>query len=72
MIPLWTTATSSPHMRGCAFVSIGFPCVAQRVWAIPVLPCGRSCATSASSSATFPTVLTRSMRSRITASPAES
>ena len=38
MIPLWTSATA-PTMCGCALPTVGAPCVAQRVWAMPVAPC---------------------------------
>ena len=37
MIPLWTSATD-PTMCGCALPTVGAPCVAQRVWAMPVVP----------------------------------
>ena len=37
MMPLWTTATP-PYECGCAFSSEGRPCVAQRVWPMPVQP----------------------------------
>src|SRR5439155_3932549 len=33
----WTTATP-PYLCGCAFSSDGLPCVAQRVWPMPVAP----------------------------------
>ena len=36
MMPLWTTATSPVQSRmGCAFVSVGWPWVAHRVWPMP-------------------------------------
>jgi len=39
MIPLCTTAISPlQHMCGCALPSVGAPCVAQRVCAIPIDP----------------------------------
>src|SRR5947209_7740788 len=38
MMPLWTTATSRDAI-GCALRSEGTPCVAQRVWPMPILPC---------------------------------
>ncbi len=37
MMPLCTTATRAVAC-GCALVSVGAPCVAQRVWPMPVLP----------------------------------
>ena len=37
MMPLCTTATS-PATCGCAFASLGRPCVAQRVCPMPVVP----------------------------------
>src|ERR671938_352107 len=37
MMPLCTTATLSVAI-GCAFFSIGWPCVAQRVWPMPIVP----------------------------------
>ena len=37
MMPLWTTETLS-FMCGCALRSVGRPCVAQRVWPMPVWP----------------------------------
>ncbi|CAM5571450.1 hypothetical protein SBADM41S_00121 [Streptomyces badius] len=58
MIPLWTTATLFSASRcGCAFSSLGAPWVAQRVWAIPVVPANRL-GTLASSSRTRPLALT--------------
>ena len=41
MMPLCTTAMSSPQLTwGWAFACVGAPCVAQRVCAMPTLPCG--------------------------------
>src|SRR6266545_4630518 len=38
MIPLWITAVTPPQSTcGWAFCSVGRPCVAQRVWPIPVV-----------------------------------
>src|ERR1700686_587754 len=37
MMPLWTTATRSVAI-GWAFFSFGLPCVAQRVWPMPIVP----------------------------------
>ena len=35
-MPLWTTTMSPVQSRcGCAFSSVGRPCVAQRVWPMP-------------------------------------
>ena len=39
MMPLWMTASLSSSARcGCALASVGPPCVAQRVWPMPVVP----------------------------------
>ncbi len=39
MMPLWTMAMRPVQSRcGWAFLSVGAPCVAQRVWAMPVVP----------------------------------
>ena len=38
MMPLCTTATRSVAC-GWALASVGLPCVAQRVWPMPVEPC---------------------------------
>ena len=40
MMPLCTTETW-PFMCGCALRSVGRPCVAQRVWPMPVWPVER-------------------------------
>ena len=37
MMPLWTSATRE-EACGCALRSVGAPCVAQRVWPMPVKP----------------------------------
>ena len=37
MMPLWTTATRSVAC-GWALSSVGRPCVAQRVWPMPIVP----------------------------------
>ena len=75
MMPLCTTA-SWPEMCGWAFFSLGAPCVAQRVCAIPVTPPSFCAATCAASSATRPAALTRFSAgfapSPRTATPAES
>ncbi len=41
MIPLWTTATLSVAC-GWALNSVGLPCVAQRVWPMPIVPASGS------------------------------
>ena len=41
MMPLCTTATLSVAC-GCAFTSFGLPCVAQRVWPMPLWPASGS------------------------------
>src|ERR1044072_8222544 len=40
-MPLWTTATRSVAI-GCALSSVGSPCVAQRVWPMPIVPWARA------------------------------
>ena len=37
MMPLWTTATRGLAC-GWALASVGLPCVAQRVWPMPIVP----------------------------------
>jgi hypothetical protein len=71
MMPLCTTETP-PEMCGCAFLSEGTPCVAQRVWPMPMLPCRPCAEASFSSSATRPQERRRCMLPLITATPAES
>src|SRR2546425_9696168 len=42
MMPLWISASVPPQsVCGCALAVLGAPCVAQRVWAMPVWPGGR-------------------------------
>ena len=41
MMPLCTTARRSVAW-GCAFVSVGRPCVAHRVWPMPIVPASGS------------------------------
>ena len=41
MMPLWTTATRSVAI-GWALPSVGRPCVAQRVWPMPIVPASGS------------------------------
>src|SRR6266567_3792247 len=74
MMPLWTSARVPPQsVCGCALTVLGAPCVAQRVWAIPVCPAGRLVPRAFSSTLIFPAALWTSMRpSSISASPAES
>ena len=58
---------------GCALCTTGAPCVAQRVWAMPVPPCTCSALTLASSSATREVLRARrSSPSWWTATPQES
>lgn len=57
-MPLWTTATLFSGSRcGCELMSLGAPWVAQRVWAMPVVPAKRL-GTRASRSRTRPLALT--------------
>ncbi len=75
MMPLWTTATLPSASRcGWAFTSDGAPWVAQRVWAMPVVPLKRA-GTLASRSRTRPLALTVfrvPVFGEVTAMPAES
>ncbi len=71
MMPLWTTETP-PETCGWAFLSEGTPCVAQRVWPMPMVPCRSCAATSFFSSATLPHERNRCSVPLITATPAES
>ena len=41
MMPLCTTASRSVAC-GCALLSVGRPCVAQRVWPMPMVPASGS------------------------------
>src|SRR5579862_630377 len=73
-MPLCTTTMSPVQSRcGCAFSSVGRPCVAQRVWPMPNWP-SSGCLTSASSS--FESLPALRLMSRwplrMTATPAES
>src|SRR5438045_160217 len=69
----WCTRATSPDICGCALRSVGAPCVAQRVCAMPVGPptcCALACEAS---SATRPAARTRLMAELLTtAMPAES
>ncbi len=75
MMPLCTTATLlSADMCGWAFRSDGAPWVAQRVWAMPVVPLKRA-GTLASRSRTRPLALTifrPAAFGEVTTMPAES
>ena len=71
MMPLWTTATRSVAI-GWAFFSIGWPCVAQRVWPMPIVPCTGSRSSRATRLASLPSARRRSIWSPISvATPAE-
>ena len=75
MIPLWMTATRPSWLTwGWALLSVGPPCVAQRVWPIPVVESGMgSLPSRVSRLASLPAFLrTSSMPSLMTATPAES
>ena len=72
MMPLCTTATPS-WVCGCAFSSVGRPCVAQRVWPMPSVPEGGSEPIRASRFFSLPVARTTfSVPPFTTASPAES
>jgi len=72
MIPLWTTATRSVQsVCGCAFSSVGGPCVDHRVWPIPCVWSADS-GRIASSALTSPAVLYTDNASPVSAIPAES
>ena len=71
MMPLCTTETP-PETCGWAFLSEGTPCVAQRVWPMPMLPCSPWSLASLASVATRPQLRRRCMLPLITATPAES
>ena len=72
MMPLWTTATRSVAM-GWALRSDGLPCVAQRVWPMPMVPGSGSAASRVSRLTSLPSARRRSMWpfTRV-ATPAES
>ena len=63
MMPLWTSAIRAASFDGekcgCALCVAGAPCVAQRVWAMPVKPDSAVSRTCASSSATRETLRAR-------------
>ena len=61
MMPLWTTATRSVAC-GCALVSVGRPCVAQRVWPMPLWPFSGSLCSRASRFFSLPSARRRSSR----------
>jgi hypothetical protein len=73
-MPLWITATRSLlSTSGCALRSEGWPCVAQRVCPMPVLPKGGRSASTPSSAASLPSRrTTTSPPFDCTATPAES
>src|SRR5437667_7733606 len=71
-MPLWTS-TSGPDRCGWAFCSDGLPCVAQRVWPIPTVPCSPAPFTVFSRLVSLPTLRRTSIfPSQSTARPAES
>ena len=61
MMPLWTIAMPSCEMCGCALRSLGTPCVAHRVCAMPRSPCVGSASSASCSLRTLPTVRSRLM-----------
>src|SRR5256714_1916830 len=71
MMPLCTTEMP-PLTCGCALISVGLPCVAQRVCAMPIVPFTPLWPTSRSSCATRPVLRTRWSLPFTTAMPAES
>jgi len=72
MMPLWTTATG-PDVCGCALRSVGRPCVAHRVWPMPVLPRSGFFFSVSARCTSLPTARTISIpRPVCTARPAES
>ena len=74
MMPLWITAMRPPETCGWALASVTPPWVAQRVWAMPVVPVSVWRASFASSCATLPTARTGTTGwpGCSTATPAES
>ena len=74
MIPLWTTATAPlQSVWGCALRVVGAPCVAQRVCAIPLVPCRGAPSSRVRSAPTRPASLaTTTPAPFCTATPAES
>src|SRR5690348_5216570 len=71
MMPLCTTEMP-PLTCGCALVSVGRPWVAQRVWAMPMVPCTCCSSTSRPNWDTRPVERTRCSFPFTTARPAES
>src|SRR5579875_3270485 len=56
-MPLWMTTISPRQSRwGWALISLGLPCVAQRVCPMPIVPCGGSRSRARSSSMSLPTL----------------
>src|ERR1044071_1383768 len=74
MIPLWTTTMRPVQSRcGCAFSSVGRPCVAQRVCPTPYSPSTGSTRMACSKFASLPADRRSEMPSGLTtATPAES
>ena len=74
MMPLCTTVTPEPSQAsiGCALASITPPCVAQRVWARPLVAGWALAPTAARSTATLPTRRVMSTLPLIRQMPAES
>ena len=64
MMPLCTTATRSVAC-GWALLSFGLPCVAQRVWPMPILPASGSPFSRFSSAASLPSARRRAERAVI-------
>src|ERR1700733_10571463 len=59
MMPLWPTA-SLGDACGWALVSVGLPCVAQRVWPMPIAPSSGAAASFASRFLSLPSARRRS------------
>ena len=74
MMPLWMTAIRPDwSVCGWAFVVVGAPWVAQRVWPMPMVPCGMLSFSSFSSTESLPAAfMILSPRPLTTAMPAES
>ena len=63
MMPLCTTTMWPVQSRwGCAFSSVGRPCVAQRVWPMPYSPSSGLTARTSSRRASLPALRRSSMR----------
>ena len=74
MMPLCTTTMRPLQSRcGCAFSSVGRPCVAQRVWPMPNSPSIGSFASTSSSCDSLPALRRITISPFLTiATPAES